>query len=94
MSFGLQIDALDQLHEHLDEVVIVLRELETEVGTIQFDPHDDKSVGAAIERVENDVDRRLLPFLPNDLVARVGAEFKSKAAENIRLRAKEESREA
>ena len=93
MHFSMSTELLDQLPDHLDEVVKALRELEDRVATVRFDAKNEESVTAAIQSVENDVDRRLLPFRANDLVQTIGGQFKERAAENIRLRAKQAASE-
>lgn len=85
--FSIQLERLDQLEGQFGEVVTTLHELERQVASVPLVPNDAASVDAAIERIDQEVDRRLLPYEANEIVAGIAAEFKAKAAENIRLRA-------
>jgi ATP-dependent Clp protease ATP-binding subunit ClpA len=60
--------------------------LHAQLASIRFDANDDESIRAAIRTVEDEIDRRLLPFKAIDVVAEIASQFKAKAAENIRLR--------
>ncbi|HEY2476247.1 MAG TPA: hypothetical protein VGI19_15780 [Candidatus Cybelea sp.] len=87
MSFSIRLEALDRLTEHTGEISNALRELQAQLASIRFDANDDEGICAAIRTEEDEVDRRLLPFKTNDVVAEIASQFKAKAAENIRLRA-------
>jgi hypothetical protein len=92
MSFSLRLESLDRLTGDLGEVAQAFRELEGLVANVPFNANDDASVEAAIKEVNEEVDRRTLPFLANDVVQQVAGQFKENAAEAIRLRARQARR--
>jgi hypothetical protein len=83
------MEGLDQLGEHQAEVVKALGELEDRIASVRFNPGDEQSIEAAISSLNEEVDRRLLPFQANSAVAEIADRLKAKAAANIRLRAEQ-----
>lgn len=83
----MRLEGLDQLTEQFGDVVAALKELEKQVASIPVKRNDEASVRAAIQSIDDEVDRLLLPYQANSAVAEIADEFKGKAAENIRRRA-------
>jgi hypothetical protein len=87
MGFSMRLEGLDQITEQFGGVVAALHELENRVASIRIEPNDEASIRAAILSIDEEVDRLLLPYKANEIVAAVANQFKDSAAENIRRRA-------
>lgn len=87
MGFSMRLEGLDQITEQFGGVIAALHELESRVASIRIEPNDEASIRAAILSIDEEVDRLLLPYRANEIVAAVANQFKDGAAENIRRRA-------
>ncbi len=87
MGFSMRLEGLDQLADQYGVVIAALRELENRVASVRVEPNDEASLRAAIASIEDEVDRLLLPYQANSIVAAIAGQFKERAEENIRLRA-------
>jgi hypothetical protein len=81
------MEGLDRLGEQRGEIVDALHQLQEHVAAVRFDPNDEASIEAAIRQVNDEVDRRLLPFEGNDIVGEMADQLKASAAETIRRQA-------
>jgi hypothetical protein len=89
MRLSVKLTGFDELHRTLKEVEAALHELNGHVASLHFDAADEDSINAAIQTIDNEIDRRLAPFRTNRMVTAIAAEFKSKVAGNVRQRAME-----
>jgi hypothetical protein len=87
MGFSMRLEGLDQLADQNGAVMAALRQLESLVASVHIEPNDDASLRAAISSIDDEVDRLLLPYQANSIVAAIADQFKERAEENIRLRA-------
>lgn len=63
-----KITGLDKLHRELEEAQRALSELDGELGTVNFNPHDPASIEAAIQSVYRMVDERAGQYASNPIV--------------------------
>lgn len=83
------MESLDRLTGDLGEVASIFRSLEHYIGNVRIGGKDEASIEVAIQRVDEEIDKRTLPYQANDVVQQIAAQFKEKAADAIRQRAKE-----
>ncbi len=83
-----EIKGLDRLQRELREAQEALKALDGRLGSINFNPHDPDSVGAAISEVGTMIDERVAPWQSNALVQRLAAGLKERYAAGIRDRAR------
>ncbi len=65
----IKITGLDKLTKTLEQAQKALREVDGELGTVSFDPHDPASIEAAIHSVEAMIDERLGRYETNPVIA-------------------------
>lgn len=63
-----KITGLDKIQNELKEAERALSELDGELGTIKFDPHDPASIEAAIHSVNRMIDERAGEYVANSIV--------------------------
>lgn len=85
---NFKINGLDALQRHLVEMKNAFAELDGDIGTVAFDPHDSASVEEAICQMERLIDEKTRPYSTNPTVMGVRDELKQKYALQIRERAK------
>lgn len=85
----LKVTGLDKLQKDLKEAQQVLNELDGELGTINFDPHDPASIEAAIQSVNLMIDSRIGPFTDSSIVGPLVEEMKETYREKILKKAAE-----
>jgi uncharacterized coiled-coil DUF342 family protein len=83
------MEGLNELRQTLEAISNAVQELEGQLTSVQFNPHDEASIEAAISKINAEVDARLAPYRSNAIVSNVAAEVKVKFAEGIRKRARE-----
>lgn len=66
-----EISGLDQLTRQLEQAQQAFAEIDGELGTVEFNPHDPASIEAAIQQVEAMIDAKVKPWADNPLVAEV-----------------------
>lgn len=76
-----------ELTKQLDAAARAAKSLDGELGTIEFDPKDQRSVEEAIHSLENRIDQKLARHLENPLVAHFAAQLKAIYRDQIRFRA-------
>lgn len=84
-----KISGLDDLSRQLTNAQKALETLDSELGTVSFDPNDPASIEAAIQSVEAAIDERLGPYASNPIIAPLAEEMKEKYREAIIDRAAE-----
>lgn len=65
----MKITGLDNLVRQLDDAQANIKELDSELGIVSFDPHDPGSIEAAIKRVEALIDERVGNSVSNPIIA-------------------------
>lgn len=85
----LKITGLDKLQKDLDEAQRALSELDGELGTVSFNPHDPASIEAAIQSVYRMVDGRAGQYTSNPVVGPLIEQMKESYRENILRKAAE-----
>jgi len=84
-----KITGLDKLQKELKEVEQALIELDGELGIVNFDPHDPASIEAAIQSVNQMVDRRIENYANNPIVNKLAVDMKDNYRESILQKAAE-----
>ncbi|RIA22555.1 hypothetical protein DFO61_3243 [Ectopseudomonas oleovorans] len=84
-----KITGLDKLQRDLEEAQRALGELDGELGTINFNPHDPSSIEAAIQSVYRMVDERAGRYASNPVVGPMIEEMKESYRESILQKAAE-----
>ncbi|WP_313451040.1 hypothetical protein [Stutzerimonas kunmingensis] len=85
----LKTTGLDKLQRDLKEAQHALSELDGELGTISFDPHDPGSIEAAIQSVCRMVDERAGRYASNPVVGPMIEQMKESYRESILQKAAE-----
>ena len=65
----LKITGLDELTRQLEDAQKAFQELDGELGTVNFDPHDPQSIDLAIRTMEGIIDARVGRYANNSIVA-------------------------
>lgn len=74
----LKITGFDKLSRELKEAQKAFAEIDGDLGTVNFDPHDPASIEAAIQSVEEMIDEKLSGYMSNSIVAPMADEMKAK----------------
>lgn len=85
----LKITGLGKLQKELKEAEQALREMDGELGVVQFDPHDPASIEAAIQSVNRKIDSRIEPHANNTIVGSLADKIKESYREKILQKAAE-----
>lgn len=64
----LKINGLNQLSSQLKAAQKALANLDGEIGTARFDPHDPASIEAAIKRIEAIIDEKVGDDISNPII--------------------------
>ncbi|KTT66780.1 hypothetical protein NS383_04050 [Pseudomonas oryzihabitans] len=79
----LKITGLDKLQKNLKEAQQALDELDGELGTVSFDPHDPASIEAAIQSASQIIDQRLGQYSSNPVIGPMAEQMKDSYREKI-----------
>jgi hypothetical protein len=82
-----KITGLDKLHRELAEAQRAMSDLDGELGTVRFDPHDPSSIETAIQLVNQMVDQRVGQYASNPIVGSMIDQMKDAYRESIVKRA-------
>lgn len=82
-----KITGLDKLQRELAEAQRALSDLDGELGTVSFDPHEPASIEAAIQSVNQMVDQRAGQYASNPIVEPMIEQMKASYREKIVERA-------
>ena len=66
-----KISGLDQLTRQLEQAQQAFAEIDGELGTVEFNPHDPASIEAAVQQAEAMIDAKVKPWADNALVAQM-----------------------
>lgn len=76
----MKITGLEEIQKSISELEKALGELDGNIASLQFDPHDPQSIEQAIQTAHQAIDERIARFANNEIVAGMVADLK----ENIR----------
>lgn len=82
-----KITGFDQLGRQLKEAQEALAQLEGELGTVSFDPHNPSSLEAAVLQIEGTIDDRLGSYAGNPIIGPLINSLKEKYRDGILERA-------
>ncbi|WP_111463470.1 MULTISPECIES: hypothetical protein [unclassified Pseudomonas] len=85
----LKITGLDKLQRDLNEAQNALSELDGELGTVSFDPHDPASIETAIQSVFRMIDDRAGQYVSNPVIGPMIEQMKDSYRESILQKASE-----
>jgi len=74
----LKVTGLDKFQKELAEAQRAMSDMDGDLGSVQFDPHDPASIERAIQEVGRLVDDRVGLYANNAIVAPLAAEMKEK----------------
>lgn len=78
-----KITGLDSLTRDLKEAQQAVAQIDGDLGTVHFDPHDPASIESAIQEVGRLVDERLGAYASNPIVGPLATEMKEKYRQAI-----------
>ncbi|WP_439868579.1 hypothetical protein [Pseudomonas syringae] len=81
------LKGLDQFQRQLKEAEKVLKNLDGDLCTVNFDPNDPQSIEEAIQQVETVIDERTGRFASNPIIEPLAAEMKERYRSEILERA-------
>ncbi|MCR6496280.1 hypothetical protein LJB71_08650 [Thermomonas sp. S9] len=85
----IKITGLDELTRQLDQAQAAIDEIDGDLGTVSFDPHDPASIEAAIQQAKVLIDGKVQPWADNPLVAQLADGLKEQYRNAIIERAAE-----
>jgi hypothetical protein len=85
----LKITGLDKLQKELKQAEQALKELDGELGVVNFDPNDPASIEVAIQSVTQMIDSRIAPYADNPIVGSLADQMKESYREHILQKAAE-----
>jgi hypothetical protein len=74
--FKLEIAGLDEIHRELADAQRAMEDVDGELGTVRFDPHDPTSIERAISEVDRMIDERLGRYADNAIIGPMIQEMK------------------
>ncbi|MEG8030647.1 hypothetical protein QP179_03140 [Sphingomonas aurantiaca] len=83
----IKITGLDGLTKKMSELEKAMAELDGDIASLNFDPHDPASIEQAIHQLNAAVDERVAAYAHNDLVAEIAEGVKEQGRETILERA-------
>ena len=83
----LKITGFDELGKSLDELQKATAALDGDIASVNFDPSDPESIEHAVLAAYASIDERVAPFIRNEMVAELAADFKEVARQAILDRA-------
>lgn len=78
-----KINGLDKISRDLEDAQKALAEMDGELGTVSFNPHDPASIEAAIQDVERLIDARLGSYASNPIVGPLAEGMKEQYRQGI-----------
>ena len=78
-----KITGLDKLSKDLEDAQKAMSEIDGELGTVSFDPHDPASIEVAIQKVEQIIDGRLGSYGSNSIVEQLSRGMKEQYRQGI-----------
>lgn len=78
-----KITGLDKLSRDLEDAQKAISEMDGELGSVSFDPHDPASIEVAIQEVERLIDERLGSYASNPIVGPLAEGMKEQYRQGI-----------
>lgn len=85
--FKVEISGLDELQRSLSDASHALQELDGEISTVKFNPHNPSSVEAAVVQMEQAIDAKTAPYRGNAIVENVARQLKERYRQELYDRA-------
>jgi protoheme ferro-lyase len=79
----IKIEGLDGLTKTLEQLQDAMKELDGEIGTVSYNPHDPVSIEQAAQQAAAAIDAKMQPYLGNEYVASIVADMKEQFRESI-----------
>jgi len=83
----LRITGLDEIAKSMKELQEALSELDGEIGTVNFDPHDPESIEQAIQAANRAIDDKVARYSRNKTVMDLANDLKENTRASILERA-------
>lgn len=81
------LKGLDKLQRQLKEAQEILKDLDGDLCTVNFDPSDPSSIEEAVQQVETVIDERIGRYASNPIIEPLAAEMKERYRAEILERA-------
>lgn len=78
-----KIGGLDKFSQNLEEAHKAIAEIDGEIGSVSFDPHDPASIETAIQAMEILIDERLGPYACNPMIGPMAEGMKEQYRQGI-----------
>lgn len=78
-----KITGFEKLSRDLEDAQKAMSEMDGELGSVSFDPHDPASIEAAIQEVERIIDERLGSYASNPIVGPLADGMKEQYRQGI-----------
>ena len=78
-----KITGFEKLSRDLEDAQKAMSEMDGELGSVNFDPHDPASIEAAIQEVERIIDERLGSYASNPIVGPLADGMKEQYRQGI-----------
>ena len=85
----INIHGLDKLRKDLDDLQNLLSNLDGELGSVRFDPHNPSSIEGAIQSANRMIDNKAGAYINNGLALSLLDDFKDSFRESIHKMAME-----
>lgn len=79
----IKISGLDKLTRQMDELARFGEEVDGELATLSFDPHDPVSIEAAISEMEAAIDEKAVSYEGNEMVSDLVEQIKDNLRDQI-----------
>lgn len=79
----LKVTGLDKLQKELKDAQTALKELDGNLGSVQFDPNDPESIEAAIRKINQTVDERVGQYSSNLIIGPLAEQMKEAYREKL-----------
>lgn len=82
-----EIKGLEKLMRQLDELQRAMADLDGDIATVKFNPHDQRDVERAIREMERAIDAKVAPYQHNPTVRNIATAAKQNFRERLLKRA-------
>ena len=79
----LKVTGLDKIQKELKDAQRALKELDGNLGSVQFDPNDPESIEAAIRKINQTVDERVGQYSSNSIIGPLAEQMKEAYRERL-----------
>lgn len=85
----MKVTGFDKLKKELEDAQCALREMDGELGVVNFNPHDPASIESAVNQVHQIIDQRVGRYASNSIVGPLILQMKEKYRAGILQKAAE-----